>query len=342
LEHIPTARQQHEDAAQSDLAREAIAIRELGASIISSTDIRVYAVEAAIRHWRVFPLRGKVPAVRNPHPEGSDQRRDCRGECGLDGHGVYDASDDLDKVIRWWTGQHRGANIGVRIPQGCFLLDVDPREGGDEKLAKLIAEHGPLPDTLQQFSGRGDGGTHLLFRRPPGQLRNRIDRGLDVKASSGYMVWAPSVHPDSGKQYRRIDRPVAIPPSWLVDMIVVPVQTPATRLPRAASTRVFAGPSVADQFCAATTWEDILAPRGWTCPSGNGDDDGAVWLRTRTSKRSATVRNNCLFVYTTSSVFDTTSAGDRHGYTKFRAYAVLEYGGDMKAAARALSTKGAA
>jgi hypothetical protein len=37
-----------------------------------------------------------------------------------------------------------------------------------------------------------------------------------------------------------------------------------------------------------------------------------------------------------SSSSDPTTAGDVHGYTKFRATAVLDHGGDLSAAARAL------
>jgi hypothetical protein len=55
---------------------------------------------------------------------------------------------------------------------------------------------------------------------------------------------------------------------------------------------------------------------------------------------SATVRNGCLFVWSTSTVFDASEPGNPKGYTKFRAYAQLNHNGDMKAAARYL--KGAA
>jgi hypothetical protein len=43
------------------LAAEAIAMRELGATVINATDIGTHAVEYAVNGWGVFPLRGKVP-----------------------------------------------------------------------------------------------------------------------------------------------------------------------------------------------------------------------------------------------------------------------------------------
>jgi hypothetical protein len=42
-----------------------------------------------------------------------------------------------------------------------------------------------------------------------------------------------------------------------------------------------------------------------------------------------------LFVYSTNTPFEPTEAGRPHGYTRFRAWAVLEHGGDLSAAARA-------
>ena len=61
--------------------------------------------------YEVFPLRGKVPAIANPHPPGSYQREHCKGECGLDGHGVLDATTDVDRILAWWSARP-AANIG--------------------------------------------------------------------------------------------------------------------------------------------------------------------------------------------------------------------------------------
>lgn len=115
---------------------------------------------------------------------------------------------------------------------------------------------------------------------------------------------------------------------------------PATRLPTA-----YSGESAADRYNAEHTWRDVLEPHGWTSHSADPDADGAVWLHpTHTSDCSATVRHGCLFVHSTSTEFDVTYPGDPHGYTKFRAYSVLNFGGNMSAAAKTLvgSTSGEA
>jgi hypothetical protein len=119
------------------LIAEAHAIRELGATVLDATDIGTYAVEYAVNNWAVFPLNGKIPAIPNPHPKWSRERQTCKGECGLQGHGVLDATTDIATIAAWWGGRYAGCNIGGRVPESMFVIDVDPRHGGLESLAAL-------------------------------------------------------------------------------------------------------------------------------------------------------------------------------------------------------------
>jgi hypothetical protein len=316
-----------------DLAFETYAIAAMGARVVDATDIGTYAMEYALRNWAIFPGSGKVPAIGNPHPKGSGERTDCKGECGRFGHGVYDATTDLAQVSRWWSGPYAGCNILGRVPESMFVLDVDPQNGGDVAITELKRVHGRLPVTLATLSGRGTGGSHRFYRRPAGKLSSRrLGPGIDVKTSAGYVVLPPSIHPDTGNPYVALDHPVVEPPHWLVALI-----TPSAVARRPVKVSTYTGDSVADEFSENTSWADILAPHGWDCPGRDFDDDGAVWLHpAATSSCSATVRHGCLFVYSPNTPFDVTEAGDPHGYTRFRAYAVLEHGGDMSAAAHAI------
>jgi hypothetical protein len=162
-------------------------------------------------------------------------------------------------------------------------------------------------------------------------------------------VMPPSIHPDSGWPYLElVDAPIVDPPAWLVKLIVVPHSSAACAAPRrerttsekflaGAGSGVKFGESVADSFTDNTSWHDVLEPHGWVCLDADGDADGARWLHpAATSKCSATITNGCLFVYSTSTEFEPTAVGDPNGYTKFRAYAVLEFSSDLKAAARSL------
>jgi Bifunctional DNA primase/polymerase, N-terminal len=278
-------------------------------------DLRDAAVEYAAHHWPVFPLRGKIPAIAG-------------------GRGVLDATTDIAIVTTWWTGRYAGCNIGGRIPESMIMVDTDPYHGGLDTLAELEARHGRLPETLTDLSGRGDGGAHYFFRRPPGKLiGTRLGPGIDLKTSTGYGVLPPSVHPDTGKPYTRIERPVAAPPGWLIRLLR---PEPAPPRKPCAGVRFF-GPSAADEYSANTSWADILGPHGWRCTDADPDSDGARWLHpTATSACSATVRNSCLFVWSTNTVFNTSEPGYPRGYTRFKAYALLNFDGDMSAAAQAL------
>lgn len=244
----------------------------MSGSGIDAQCIGAHAVEYARCGWEVFPLRGKMPAFPNPHAEASPERADCKGECGLDGHGLFDATTDVAKVIDWWS--RRTWNIGVRPPATMFVLDVDDMEA----LVRLEAEHGSLPTTLTTISGRQAGGRHFWFWHPGGPIRAKvIPKAIETKTRSGYLVMPPSIHPISGNRYRRIDAPVAKPPRWLVDLIRPPVPT-LRSAPRSAA--LLSGPrswgrSPADDFNAARTWAEILMPHGWTCLGNDTEADGA-------------------------------------------------------------------
>ena len=114
--------------------------------------------------------------------------------------GVYDATDDAEK-IRAWFRDFPDANVGVRCGacSGIVVLDVDPRNGGSETLAALIAEHGPLPDTVT--CSTGGGGVHFYFAHPGHALSSWKQSGLELKAENVYVVAPPSIHP-SGPEYR--------------------------------------------------------------------------------------------------------------------------------------------
>lgn len=310
------------------------------------------AREYAEHGWRVLPLNGKVPAIPRQHPRTitslatscveslrslPNPHRDCRGECGLHGHGLYDATTDLETICDWWSVSYAGNNIGGRVPDSMVVIDVDPRNGGEQSLAELEAKYGALPQTLTHYSGRCDGGRHLFFRRPPGLLSSqRLGGGLDLKTANGYVVLPPSIHPESGQPYVRVDAAVAATPIWLIGLLRPGVRTPRG-YPRTGRKQDLQTPSInpADTFCANTSWADILEPHGWHCLDCDPDDDGARWLHpSATSLCSATTRYGCLFVWSTNTPFEVSETGLPHGYTKFRAYAVLNHGGDMRAAAK--------
>ena len=287
----------------------------------SSTGSDHCSIEYAAHGWPVFPLNAKVPFK--------------------DSDGVLDATTDLATIVAWWS-RFPYANIGGQIPASMIMIDIDPYHGGRDTLAELERQHvdEPLPLTLVDYSGRGDGGAHYWFRRPAGKLSATcLGPGIDLKTSTGYAVLPPSIHPDTGRPYVRVELPVAAPPAWFIELL-----RPAPIAPRKLfqPKRFYFGPSIADEYSANASWSDILEPHGWRCRDADPDADGARWLHpAATSACSATVRHGCLFVWSPNTVFDISEPSYPKGYTRFRGYALLNHDGDMSAAARAL-TKGAA
>ena len=246
---------------------------------------------------------------------------------------MLDATTNIDQVAAWWAGRYAGCNVGARVPESMFVLDVDDLGA----LAELEDKHSTLPLTLTTISGRAAGGKHMYFRRPAGKISHkRLPKGIEIKTSMGYTVQPPSSHPDTGKKYERMEAPVAAPPAWLVDLLLPEPPAPKPR-PAHKLYALHGWTSIADQYTVKATWSTLLTPHGWNCLDKDPEADGARWVHpTATSKWSATIKHGCLFVYSPNTDFDVTESGSPKGYTKFRAFAVLDYKGDLRAAAKAL------
>ena len=170
------------------------------------------ALELAAAGWEIFPCKWTGPAAKAP----------------LTVNGHHDATTNPDKIKAWW-GKWPHAMIGARVPASTIVIDIDPRNGGS--LEALEAITGPLPATLSAWSGRKDGGRHLYFRRPAGQLTStKLPDGIDLKAN-GYCILPPSIHPATGQPYRWQDEdaPAAPIPAKLSELLRPPPPSPIAR-----------------------------------------------------------------------------------------------------------------
>jgi hypothetical protein len=135
------------------------------------------------------------------------------------------ATTDRETIDRWWTA-FPDANIGwVPALSGFSLLDLDCHAGqpdGRVELARLEAEHGPLPPTrtLQTPSG----GVHMIFRGQMPTSVRKIGPGIDVRGFNvgstgevfgfGYGLLPPST--DRGLPYMWTSTVgIAWVPGWL-------------------------------------------------------------------------------------------------------------------------------
>lgn len=108
------------------------------------------------------------------------------------------ATVDLHTIRDWFGGGRY--NIGVVCgASGIVVIDIDPRNGGDVTFAALTTELGELPSTLTADSGGG--GTHYVFRRPPGDLISKLGKGVDLLRDGRQFLVEPSIHP-SGQRYQ--------------------------------------------------------------------------------------------------------------------------------------------
>src|SRR5215813_8570990 len=150
----------------------------------------------------VFPClkRDKRPAVAN---------------------GVNAATTNAEIIQQWWR-QLPAANIGVATgkPSGIFVVDVDGVDA-EAELRKLEAQHGALPPTIEVITARG---RHVYFKMPAAPIRNsagKLGPGLDIRATGGYVLAPPSIHPTGRRYAWSVDGAgvIADAPTWLLAKI---------------------------------------------------------------------------------------------------------------------------
>jgi hypothetical protein len=149
---------------------------------------RDYAKRYASLGWAVFPCH---------HVESGNcscGKSDCKspGKHPLTTHGVKDATTDVAQITTWWE-QWPEANIAVACGKvsGIVVMDVDPRNRGDESLESIIAEQGPLPDTVMAMTGGG--GEHHVFKYQDGSRFPKLP-GIDFQSDGQYIIVEPSTH----------------------------------------------------------------------------------------------------------------------------------------------------
>lgn len=139
--------------------------------------------------------------------------------------GCNDATNDLATAKKWFSEPYVNLGIATGTSSGIVVLDIDPRHGGHESLARLERANCVISPTWRFLTGGG--GEHLLFRHPSIWVRNsagRIGPGIDVRGEGGYIVAPPSLHA-SGRHYsispdhRPDQTPIAEVPEWLLTKI---------------------------------------------------------------------------------------------------------------------------
>lgn len=119
--------------------------------------------------------------------------------------GFYDATTDRNTILNWdWAD----CGIGHPPAEGVIVIDIDPRNGGENSLAAFPA----LPTT--RTTRTRSGGSHLWYTVDPSEkLRGVFAPGVDVKRhGKGYVLIPPS----PGYEYV-VFGPMAPLPDWMVE-----------------------------------------------------------------------------------------------------------------------------
>jgi archaellum biogenesis ATPase FlaH len=257
-------------------------------------------------------------------------------------HGLHDASTDSEQIERWF-GAPANSNIAIAIPENIVVLDVDPRNGGDVTLKEWCDMYGAgwLEGVPYADTGRGDGGRHYWFRYNGERLRKDLS-GIDFQRLGKYVVAPPST---TSQEYKW---GIALPqdlgqlpelPGWLL-LMARPEERPEAT-PRASMMMSASGDDPLDAAAhRMTTWDGLLGRHGWKCVAGQ-QIEGSKWRHPQSDNQfSATIRHDCLFVYSPNTPFPVTESGDPRGVTLFSALETLDYNGDRKACLRALRDAG--
>jgi P4 family phage/plasmid primase-like protien len=129
---------------------------------------------------RFIPLNGKIPITKNWRHENTS----------------------------WPTAKRRiklGGNVGFVIPENMIVIDVDPRNGGEDSYRRLLRDTG-LPELCNSYPCvlTGGKGLHIYGRITRSHEKIAVHNpqypGIDIKKFGGYVVTAGSKH-ESGNKY---------------------------------------------------------------------------------------------------------------------------------------------
>lgn len=174
-----------------------------------------HALELAAQSFAVFPVYWMAAPGVCACKDGAACDPKSQGKHPITPRGHNDASTDPKQIETWW-GLAPMANVGVSVPDGYCVVDVDPRNGGEATFEELERTHG-FPSTRSVVTGGG--GAHFWYRLPEGwALPGRLGEGVDLKQKGGYVLAPPSNH-SSGGVYSWASSPLATiveAPVWLV------------------------------------------------------------------------------------------------------------------------------
>jgi len=187
---------------------------------VTVPDFAAIATDYALLGCPVFPVvpLGKVPVIPNAHPKGDPLRTTCHARCGRDGHGLWDATLDLERIARWWHRWPR-ANVGIRTGEAFDALDLDGELGIDSFDAWCVEHEVNIDYEVVPVVTTPSGGLHYYWRPIGHGNRTKMIPGVDWRGTGGYVVAAESVREDGAYRWLTEYSDPVDPPPPLVDLV---------------------------------------------------------------------------------------------------------------------------
>jgi putative DNA primase/helicase len=191
---------------------------------------------------RVFPACGFDENMEPTCYAGANCEHGRRGKHAIERGWQRSATTDRTKIEAWWV-KYPHANLGVATGNGILVLDIDPRNGGQDAFYDLQEQHSPLPDTLTVVTGGG--GLHYYFRYSTelcitSNNNGTLGVGIDIKAEGGMVVGPGSQHLSGGRYDFEAGTDfdnivIAEAPPWLLERLTAKSATPTAPKPERES-----------------------------------------------------------------------------------------------------------
>lgn len=333
--------------------------------MVSLLDVALSMHDAGLSVVPVATDGSKRPAVawkRSQQVRAGVPQLESWFSAGPDGRAPYDG---LGVICGAVSGSLEMLEVEGRAVDLAAALKDAMRERGLHELWDRITNgwleqspSGGLHWLYRVQDGPAAGNTKLARRPATDQElqadpNDRVKVLIETRGEGGYTVTAPSngrSHP-TGRAWSLMTggpQTAAVITAAERDALHAVART-FDRMPSAAAPAATTPPPAqrpagelrpGDDFNQRTSWDQLLPPYGWV-KTAVLPDGSCEW--TRPGKipgdgMSATTGRNPadnLYVFSSSTVFETETP-----YDKFGAYALLEHGGDIGAAARALAAQG--
>jgi len=167
-----------------------------------------------------FPVlpKSKIPAIKEWQKKASNEEAEY--------------TDLFAKVGKERGIHHSEFNVGVATGEqsGIFVVDVDPKSGGFEGLAKLEEDIGSSLRGITYTVTTGSGGLHIYFKYPDNQeIRNTTNLknygGIDIRGQGGFVVGAGSTHENGNTYSVKHQLDIIAAPKALLDLLTPEVPT---------------------------------------------------------------------------------------------------------------------